>query len=96
MLSGTLLKIWATPAPAAKACDDLAAGGKTDWFLPSQDELNQLYINRFSVGNLGTSYYYSSSQAILLDSAWAHGFGDGVQGNASKQYPYSVRAIRAF
>jgi hypothetical protein len=46
-----------TDAPAAKACNDYSNGGKTDWFLPSKDELNQLYVNRTSVGNMGTNVH---------------------------------------
>jgi len=54
-------------APAAKACYEYNNGGKTDWFLPSLDELMELYIQRAAVGNLRTgtddlSVYFSSTQ----------------------------------
>jgi len=40
--------IWETDpdAPAAKACKNYGGNGKNDWFLPSLDELKQVYINR--------------------------------------------------
>jgi uncharacterized repeat protein (TIGR02543 family) len=85
-------------APAAKACKDYSGGGKTDWFLPSQYELNELYKNRGVVGNMGSSYYWSSSQHYYgSDSAWSQYFANGGQDNGIKgNNLYDVRAIRAF
>jgi hypothetical protein len=44
-----LAALGTTPSPApyvaARHCDDLDAHGQTDWYLPSQDELNVLYEN---------------------------------------------------
>jgi hypothetical protein len=34
------------PNRAARICDDLVLNGFDDWFLPSQDELNQLYLQK--------------------------------------------------
>ncbi len=55
---------------AAKLCADLTLNGYSDWFLPSKDELNEMFINRTlinatSVANGGaafTLHYWSSSQ----------------------------------
>jgi hypothetical protein len=88
-------------APVAKACNDYSNGSKTDWFLPSKDELNQLWVNRVSVGNImGTaaiSTYWSSSQ-YSTTSAWFHNFITGEQfWSVGKTGPiYAVRAVRAF
>jgi hypothetical protein len=82
-------------APAAKACKDYSNGGKTDWFLPSKDELNQLYVNRASVGNMGTDYYWSSSQ-FDNSYSWSQRFSDGNQYVSTKNNTNSVRAVRAF
>jgi hypothetical protein len=82
-------------APAAKACNDYSNGGKTDWFLPSKDELNRLYVNRTSVGNMGTAWYWSSSQSIY-SIAWLQGFSSGDQGTNNKHGTNTVRAVRAF
>jgi len=83
-------------APAAKACNDYSNGGETDWFFPSKDELNQLYVNRTSVGNMGTSYYWSSSQTDNNNYAWNQSFSSGSQGDGPKEDTNSVRAVRAF
>jgi len=83
-------------APAAKACNDLTTGGKTDWFLPSKDELNELYAQRNLTGiNITTGWYWSSSQNGS-DLAWGQSFSDGLQGYSSKVNTLSVRAVRAF
>jgi hypothetical protein len=92
-------------APAAKACNDYSNGGKTDWFFPSKDELNQLCENRTSVGNLKTTedtmnythYYWSSSQFNSL-RAWTQSFSDGyeIYPGSHKNSTASVRAVRAF
>nr|AGS53961.1 pentapeptide repeat protein [uncultured bacterium contig00151] len=81
---------------AAQLCAEYTLNGYNDWFLPSKEELNQLYINRASVGNMGTSLYWSSSQSDE-DKAWFQGFSNAYQNVNSKMYSLnSVRAIRAF
>jgi hypothetical protein len=86
-----------TEAPAAKACNEYSNGGYTDWFLPSRDELNVLYTNRTTMGNMWITnrYYWSSSQGNYVD-AWLQDFSYGGQGEEQKfNYGY-VRAVRAF
>jgi hypothetical protein len=89
-------------APAAKACKDYSYGGKTDWFLPSRDELGVLYESRNFVGNMGTDWYWSSSQGGSIyiysdDGAWSQRFSDGSQYYVNYKYNTgSVRAVRAF
>ena len=82
--------------PAARACKDyLGPNNFIDWFLPSKDELNQLYINRTFVGNMSVGTYWSSSQDGN-NSAWTHYFNGGGQISSSKTNSYNVRAVRAF
>jgi hypothetical protein len=83
-------------APAAKACNDYSASGKTDWFLPSKDELNLLYVNRTSVGNVTSSYWSSSQPQRGEYSAWHQTFTNGYQNYDAKHFTVSVRAVRAF
>jgi len=82
-------------APAAKTCKDYRGGGLSDWFLPSKDELNELYKNKDLVGNMGTDWYWSSSQDQSND-AWCQGFIYGSQVTGFKDNNYYVRPIRVF
>jgi hypothetical protein len=85
---------------AAQLCDALSHNGYDDWFLPSRDELNLMYINlkQQGVGGLANDYYWSSSEYTQYSSggAWVQGFGDGGQSVNGKNYTQRVRAVRAF
>ena len=70
-------------------------GGYTDWYLPSQDELNKLYLNKTAIGGFATNYYWSSTEFASY-GAWSQGFGSGLQGANGKSVTSYVRAIRAF
>jgi hypothetical protein len=84
-------------APAAKACRDYSYGGKTDWFLPSAYELGILFRSGNFVGNMGTDYYWSSSQyGSLSYGAWNQYLFTGYHASHAKNNTYSVRAVRAF
>jgi hypothetical protein len=82
-------------ASAAKLCRDYTGGGKTDWFLPSKDELNQLYLQQAVVGGFRQTYYWSSSE-INFEYAWAQISYDGDQYGINKYVTLYVRAVRAF
>jgi hypothetical protein len=73
-------------------------GGYGDWYLPSLNELNKLYLNRVAVGGFADSLYWSSSQNSP-NTAWIQNFGDGSQYNDYKSGVYGnerVRAVRSF
>src|SRR5271157_1723197 len=53
---------------AADLCKNYTGGGKTDWFLPSLDELNQLYLQQTIVGGFASDYYWSSSEFDASDA----------------------------
>ena len=82
---------------AASIARDYNGGGYTDWFLPSKDELNQLYVNRAAIGGFETNVYYWSSTETVVNLAWMQDFiVVGSQSSLNKYYAYSVRAVRAF
>ena len=80
---------------AAQLCNDLTEGGYDDWFLPSKDELNKLYINKVAIGGFAEDYYWSSSEFSAFN-AWGQNFSDGYQFINVKYYTFRVRAVRAF
>ena len=82
-------------APAALACRNYTGGGKTDWFLPSRDELNQLCERRHVYGSFTNEWYWSSSEDNS-DSTWAQSFGCDCSYSYLKYSMGMVRAIRAF
>jgi hypothetical protein len=84
---------------AARRANDLVLGGKSDWFLPSRDELNQMYIRRTAIGGftIDDPHYYWSSSESGYNSAWPQHFNFGSQYHfASKNLTASVRPVRAF
>jgi hypothetical protein len=87
---------------AARLANDLTLGGQTDWFLPSKDELNQMYINLHTastpLGGFSAPAYWSSSEYDAFGTAWAQTFSFSVafQGDALKPTQYAVRPVRAF
>ena len=86
-----------TAAAAARA---FTGGSKSDWYLPSTDELNELYLEKTAVGGFGNNWYWSSTEAAdqPSEAAWGQNFGAGFtwQLKADKGVPDYVRPIRAF
>ncbi|HOY30518.1 MAG TPA: hypothetical protein PKW80_01440 [Bacteroidales bacterium] len=89
-----------TPGTAADGCANCTSGGYSDWFLPSKDELNLMYVNLHTqgLGNFGPNTIWSSSECYIgtPNFAWLQDFSDGVQYGCVKYYSKSVRAVRAF
>jgi hypothetical protein len=80
---------------AARICNELVLNGYSDWYLPSKDELNKLYLNRATIGSFAASGYWSSSEDIS-NYAWQQNFGNGFLIYSIKSYYGRVRAVRAF
>ena len=72
-----------------------AGGGYTDWYLPSKDELNKLYLNKTAIGGFANNTYWSSTENGN-NFAWFQYFNVGDLSSTTKANPFSVRAIRAF
>jgi hypothetical protein len=70
-------------------------GGYNDWYLPSKDELNILYINKVAIGGFAGVRYWSSTEAGN-NFAWWQEFQYGGYLNSNKSNSYYVRAIRSF
>jgi hypothetical protein len=63
---------------AVAAVRAYAGGLKNDWFLPSQDELNQLYLNRETVGGFANGLYWSSTEYEEdCEGAYTQNFSNG-------------------
>jgi len=85
-----------TAGIAARLCGDLVLGVYDDWYLPSQDELNKLYINKVAIGGFQPAVYWSSTE-LEIDYAAAQYFNNGAQATSFKgNTTYCVRAVRAF
>ena len=68
----------------------------SDWYLPSKDELAQLYIQKARVGDFSTDWYWSSSESGV-DTAWSQNFNLGNQNAINgKDNTFYVRPVRAF
>ena len=84
---------------AAKLCDDLVLNGYSDWFLPSKDELNELWKNKDLIGGFISSSYWCSSE-YDKDHAWWQSFindiNPGRQSTVHKVANCPVRAVRYF
>jgi hypothetical protein len=80
---------------AAQLCNDLTVGSYSDWYLPSKDELDKLYINKVAIGGF-TGFNYWSSSELNASTAWYQYFHNGYQANYLKYYARRVRAVRAF
>lgn len=89
---------------AAELCDGLVLNEFDDWFLPSKDELNTLYINREKVNetavendgnNLEDAEYWTSSHQTG-NTVFTQSFNAGNQSGDFEDSLYNVRAIRAF
>jgi hypothetical protein len=82
---------------AALLCVNYAGGGEVDWFLPSRDELTEMYVNLKleNVGGFSDDVYWSSSESSETLSR-NRTFLGGIENNRVKGNTFSVRAIRAF
>jgi hypothetical protein len=81
---------------AASIARDYNGGGYTDWYLPSKDELNQLYVNKAAIGGGFANDYYWSSTEYDSNYTWLQYFSNGAQDVYIKGFPIYVRAVRAF
>lgn len=104
--TNTIIAILGEPSTsyAAGIARAYKGGGYTDWYLPSKDELNLLFLQRKLVGNfpnISGSYwssteYFRSNLVGSYQIAWYQNFINGKQIYLNKKTKWSVRAIRSF
>ena len=82
---------------ANSQCATFIDGGYSDWYLPSKDELNQIYINlhKEGLGNFDDAFHWSSTENST-NHAWGRDFDTGNPVIANKSVNQHVRAIRVF
>lgn len=86
-----------TISTAAKLTNVFILDGYNDWYLPSIDELEQIYLNLHTagIGNFYNDNYWSSSQNNI-GTAKSIYFNDGTISNDSKEELFRVRPVRSF
>ena len=100
-----ILATCTTEGTAADICSKLTLNSYDDWFLPSEDELYEMYqnkatINTTALANSGTEFllverYWSSTENTAA-SAISISLNDGAKLGTLKDGLMYVRAIREF
>jgi uncharacterized repeat protein (TIGR02543 family) len=87
-----------TPETAADLCANFVYADYDDWFLPSKDELNLMYVElkQQNTGNFNINGFYWSSSECSAGFAWMQWFYSGAQFEEDKSNLNSVRPVRAF
>jgi hypothetical protein len=86
---------------AAQAALDAEINSYSDWYLPSYDELREMYNtigkggSDGNIGGFADLYYWSSSENNDLN-AWYVFFGNGYTASFGKYGTFEVRVIRAY
>jgi len=101
-----IIRRCATAGIAAVVADEyISPSGYIDWYLPSTDELNEMYLNigpgsaaPVNVGGFTSIFgaaYWSSSE-FGINGALGQRFDTAVQAGTLKSFTVGVRAVRAF
>jgi uncharacterized protein YjdB len=75
---------------------DTGTGVYSDWYLPSYDELRQIYYNRAEIGGFSPGTNYWSSSEYTNSQAWCEMVTGDYPEAYTKDSPYYVRAVRSF
>jgi phage baseplate assembly protein gpV len=88
-----------TATSAAKYCDALVSGGKSDWYLPSIGELSlvvSVVYYQLGVGDFVDSYYWSSTEVRTNPNLAYLAYLPGSLGSSQKSAVGYVRPVRRF
>ncbi len=80
---------------AALDCAEFKFKGYNDWYLPSKDEMNELYKQQDIVGGFNPFSYWTSTE-FDISTAWFQNFSNGKQIKATKIAAYGMRPVRSF
>ena len=81
---------------AAVTASAYRGGGKSDWFLPSRDELRALFLRQRITGGFQLHGYWSSSESSA-NEAWIQDFySDYTPAPSDKGFANFVRPVRSF
>lgn len=80
---------------AAMICDTLNLAGFSDWYLPGQCELNEMYTNRNTIGNFDIEDYWGSTEDLSESGVvYAKNFDNGDGHWELKYWMMNVRCVR--
>jgi hypothetical protein len=91
----TLLAAYNVVGTAAKVARAYQGGGLTDWFLPSQNELTEIYTRRASISGLANDYYWSSTE-VDLQNGMLRQMSTGASFSSNRNNARAIRPVRAF
>lgn len=80
-----------TNYPAFNTCENLTDHGRTDWYLPSRDELQLLYKS-LSIGS--AQNYWTSTEYTATSNAWMKRLDTGNVSQSAKNIGRLVRCVR--
>jgi len=101
----TIINSQGTGDYAATICDDYTVGAYSDWFLPSKDELNEMYVKKSTIdataitnggSALSGAYWTSTESGSSGDVARLQNLDSGQHMGGGKMMQNKVRAVRAF
>ena len=102
--TSSIISAGALITDAAGVCNNYSYLGKSDWYLPSIDELNKIWINRRDIAQglivgsgspITSSKYWSSTEGNTAN-AYSLEFAVGLIGGSGKTNNMIVQPVRTF
>lgn len=89
--------VWWDAQDAVTTAANYNTDGKsrTDWHLPTKNELTLIYAMRNELGTFNNDIYWSSTEKSS-SNAWVQNIKTGAKTNISKNKTAGVRAVRSF